>query len=294
MMNCQELSINLSRYLDGEMPPDELQRCQDHLGACQACLCELQSLQNVSKAMQCCCSEEVNLPTWDSVSERLTELEAVENQTAGSETFVHDQLRSASRRGWLAPLFGVGMALAATLGLMLLSQVKPTVDPHSIAVDFSEVIDRTGNDPAAALVQLNQQFAGRTVEAGQVESLLGYRPVALTDLPRDVSVVSTSVLKLPVCICPAGKCTCRPGGCNCAAIMCQRQDGSQLLMLEHCESDKVELSKQPARLVQGSSNRVQLYGSKQRLTASWTVNDHRLTAIGLKDEREAQQLAMAY
>lgn len=275
-MNCEQVSANLSRYYDGEMSEAEAARCAEHICGCEACRCELESFQSITSAIAGGQAFALPAASWDRLSDR------IQPKPGTSRTKI---LPPSMMRRFRLPLVTLGLTLAASL-LLMFAPTAPTTSTSEISVDLSPVIDRYF-EPAQALAHLNKQYAGEPVAGADVKSILGYEPVTPTGLPDDIEIVSTSVLRLPVCICTAGKCTCGPAGCNCSATLCKRRDGSELLVIEHCNSEKVELSKRAARLVKSHDRPLQLYGSADHLTASWVAKDRRLTAIGLRTEREA-------
>lgn len=298
MMNCEHVCLNLSCYYDGEMDETESRQVAEHIAGCESCRCALISFQSLSAAVCSCqgeCGEDARgtMPTWEQLAQRLNtgRVSNVDVDTAQTAVALN---QTASRSRWYRminyPAIGVGLAIAASMLLLAVAQIDFGSAKSEIAVDLSSVIDRYSAEPSEALAQLNQQYAGRTVGSGELNELLGYEPISAAELPGDVQLVSTSVLHLPVCSCQAGKCVCGPAGCNCAAMLCRRSDGTELLVLEHCDSERVELSKRPVRLVNSPNKRMQLFGADTNLIASWVANDHRLTAIGLRSENEAMSL----
>ena len=297
-MNCEHVCQNLSRYYDGEMNETESSELADHIGCCESCRCELASFQSLSAAVCSCqdaCCEATGgmAPAWEQFAQRLS-AENANAMIAAPGPATAAKTQSFSRLRWSRmlnyPAIGVGLAIAASLFLLAVAQINFSTNKTEIAVDLSGVIDRYAAEPAQALVQLTKQYAGKSVSSAELKKLLGYEPISAAELPDDVQLVSTSVLHLPVCSCQAGKCSCGPAGCNCAAMLCRRSDGTELLVLEHCDSEKVELSKQPVRLVSSSNQSMQLFGADTNLVASWVAKDHRLTAIGIRSEREALDL----
>ena len=296
-MNCEHVQANLSQYFDGEMSPEESEACAEHICTCEDCRLELNSFNALSAALARSVPvdnaiEVVSVspaPAWERIASALANPSQVNASDSSSHQTVGAHTVFIAKRSRLMRV-AVGLALAASLLLLVVSQFDYGQPATQIAVDFSSVIDRSDALPSQTLQQLSQQYSGKTVDAQQARQMLGYEPVALSGLGRDVRLVSTTVLKLPVCLCVAGQCKCQPGGCNCAAMLCKRADGSELLVLEHCDSDKVELTKMSKQLVDAGDRPIELFGSDSRWTASRVTRDHRVTAIGLKSQQEAREI----
>jgi len=156
-------------------------------------------------------------------------------------------------------------------------------------IDFQDLLT-TGLQPRQALAALSQQFRGKETPPADARALLGYEPSMAQELPGGLQLVSLQVLKLPHCNCPAGKCTCGPGGCNCSVSLCERADGSDLLVVEHCESQPISFGDFPADLVRRAEQEFHFLKAGKQYAATWTANQRRLTAIGVNDLEEAALL----
>lgn len=156
-------------------------------------------------------------------------------------------------------------------------------------IDFQDLLT-TGLQPRQALAALSQQFRGKETPPADARALLGYEPSMAQELPGGLQLVSLQVLKLPHCNCPAGKCTCGPGGCNCSVSLCERADGSDLLVVEHCESQPISFGDFPAELVRRAEQEFHFLKAGKQYAATWTANQRRLTAIGVNDLEEAALL----
>ncbi len=164
-----------------------------------------------------------------------------------------------------------------------------SISPVNAVIDFQELLT-TQIQPRQALVALSQQFRGKETPPADARTLLGYEPSMARELPDGLQLVALQVLKLPHCKCPAGKCTCGPGGCNCSVSLCQRVDGSDLLVIEHCESQPISFGDIPSELVHRAEQEFRFLKAGEQYAATWTANQRRLTAIGLNDLEEAALL----
>jgi hypothetical protein len=163
------------------------------------------------------------------------------------------------------------------------------VSSANAVIDFQNLLT-TALQPRQALAALSQQFRGKETPSADARVLLGYEPSMAQELPSGLQLVSLQVLKLPHCNCPAGKCTCGPGGCNCSVSLCERADGSDLLVVEHCESQPISFGDFPSELVRRAEQEFHFLKAGKQYAATWTANQRRLTAIGVNDLEEAALL----
>jgi len=108
-----------------------------------------------------------------------------------------------------------------------------------IAIGFEKLLDGEASQPIAALNSLSKTFDGREAAIDESETELGYEPSISQALPSGVKLVSNRILKLPPCNCTADECSCGSARCICAASLCKRVDGSEFLVIEHCETQNV-------------------------------------------------------
>ncbi|MGN6547678.1 MAG: anti-sigma factor family protein [Aureliella sp.] len=307
-MNCAETQELLSSYYDGELSGELAAQVEQHVAHCSDCQAELASFQQLSAAI---CAAPACPPAagnWQRIAARLEEPgptpNAVTQASAASDAVV-------VRPGQMSPaqispsLFGGARTAAALLALaaavLLMVGLRTGVDrsgnePAAVvasAVDYEDVLQTFQREPQLAIEQLSKRYDGREVSAEQATALLGFRPSIAAGLPSQARLVSTRVLKLPQCKCEGGKCTCAPGQCNCAACLCERPDGTKFLVFEQCKTQDVTFGNLPSVIARRDSHDVQFIKSPHQLAASWVQDDRRLTAIGLKNEAEAESLIAA-
>ncbi len=307
-MNCQYFQAQLSDYYDEELSVDQRLEFEQHIETCDACQCALCDYRELSSLMRS--TELVSPQSWQSI---LAKLESGSGDQATMDrplvdasgveaakwtnvvTEPGDDRSGMNWQKWAA----IGLALAASVLVLVwpklthdaqdVANTSPLVT-SSIAIDFSDVINKLVDQPALAFETLSRNYEGQEVSAVEARKLLGYEPTILRALPRDTQLVSSRVLKLPVCTCKDGQCQCGPGGCNCSVCLCQRKDGSQFVLIEHCDSQQVTFASVLTKEVQEGARRFKIMGQGNHLAASWSIDNHRLTAIGIRDEAEAAQL----
>lgn len=311
-MNCAETKELLSPYYDGELSDELAGDVKRHVGHCPACEAELASFQQLSAVVG---SVQTPLPAegnWQRIAARL-EQSSPQLASAGDAPSMiaptSGAVASPSKVGlseFGPSKFGGGRAVAAALlalaaSLLLVVGLRARMggtERHAspavaLAVDYQDILRTFEREPRLAMEKLSKRYEGREVSAEQAEALLGYRPSIAAGLPSQTRLVSTRVLKLPQCKCAGGKCTCGPGECNCAACLCERPDGSKFLVFEQCKTQDVTFGNLPFVIAKRNLGNVQFVKSNEQLAVSWVKDNRRLTAIGLKDEAEAESLIAA-
>ncbi len=295
-MNCEIVKARLSEYYDGELDPTSIAKFQTHLANCEVCECELSKFSTMSEMLRSADS-----------------LASSANPAPASWEQFSTRLVAPQPTSFLVPAFNVhpkfavigAFALVASIALMvsLNTRLPPGAGGHNhehshlgamdavdIAIDFEELVGDPMRKPADVFTALSKRFEGRPAAIDESESLLGYRPAIAQALPSDVRLISNHILKLPQCNCAVGTCSCGPTGCNCAASLCQRKDGTEFLIVEHCETQGISFGELASQWVHQDAHDVQLLTNGSQLIATWVADHRRLTAIGLSDKAEASAM----
>lgn len=295
-MNCEIVKARLSEYYDGELDPTSIAKIQAHLANCEVCECELSKFSTMSEMLRSADS-----------------LASSANPAPASWEQFSTLLVTPPPTSFLVPAFNVhpkfavigAFALVASIALMvsLNTRMPPgaadnnhqhshlgAMDAMDTAIDFAELLGDPMRKPADVFTALSKRFEGRPAAIDESESLLGYRPAIAQALPSDVRLISNHILKLPQCNCAVGTCSCGPTGCNCAASLCQRKDGTEFLIVEHCETQGISFGELASQWVHQDAHDVQLLTNGSQLIATWVADHRRLTAIGLSDKAEASAM----
>ena len=295
-MNCEIVKARLSEYYDGELDPTSIAKIQAHLANCEVCECELSKFSTMSEMLRSADS-----------------LASSANPAPASWEQFSTLLVTPPPTSFLVPAFNVhpkfavigAFALVASIALMvsLNTRMPPgaadnnhqhshlgAMDAMNTAIDFAELLGDPMRKPADVFTALSKRFEGRPAAIDESESLLGYRPAIAQALPSDVRLISNHILKLPQCNCAVGTCSCGPTGCNCAASLCQRKDGTEFLIVEHCETQGISFGELASQWVHQDAHDVQLLTNGGQLIATWVADHRRLTAIGLSDKAEASAM----
>jgi anti-sigma factor RsiW len=119
-MNECPIEIQLTAYLDGELPKDQAVSVETHLASCTSCARELSELRAVKDLARSLVTPEVSTPEWDMAWNAISERIAAPAHRAS-------RLRSV----WLAIAAAAAVLLAAGAGIWTL-QPRPT---HRLAVE---------------------------------------------------------------------------------------------------------------------------------------------------------------
>ena len=284
-MNCKEARACLSSYYDGELERNRAREVEQHLATCEICQGEVRSFKQMTGFLSEDASFSPASDSWEKICCRLDEGYSAPAKVAPRLRMpLHFHLTVAS------------LAIAASvmmLGVLpFRSDDTHPISQASATIDLSEIVELAAKEPSLALDAMARRFNGQEVAPEDAEALLGYQPAVADSLPANTRIVSTKLLTLPNCECEDGMCTCGPSGCNCAVSLCERKDGSEFLVLEHCRSQSISFGELAVKSADGDTNSLQFIGNGDRLAASWISDSRRLTAIGLKDVAEAKRLSM--
>lgn len=309
-MNCEQAKQLMSNFYDAELDVDVAHRFAKHLAGCNDCRAELEAFERLSSAILLASPAAAPADGWQRIAARLDapagQLACQEAISGGAAAAMNRTQAPAQPAVRLRPkvsrrvVLALAAAFAASMLIMVVIRWQSANDslagsfqvdqPSTVALDYSTVIKQQAREPSQALQAVSDRYHGREVATANAEDALGYRPAILSAVPAKTRLVSTRLLKLPNCSCAGGQCQCGPQGCNCAACLCQRDDGSEFLIFEHCKTQDVSFGKFETRIASDNSRRIQLIDAGQQLAVSWIAGARRLTAIGLKDESEARSL----
>jgi hypothetical protein len=267
-VNCKEVADKLSPFLDGELDSGLNARVSLHIESCDACKRDLESFRRIGERMR-----EVEAPvdtelTWGRI-----------------EAAIPSKLRLSERRSmkWLVP----ALALAASVGFVLArvtwyptsgtnTQHEHATHEHgSLAVDFRNVIEFAQLEPQKAISNLVEKYEGKQLDAESATKYIGYRPALLTRVPDGFQRVSTHVLKMPCC--------------KCTATVCQRPNGTSVIVFEHKDEQPVWFGELPSIDTQCSGTQCRIIESAGQLAVSWRQKDRQFTMVGAADVAEVSQ-----
>jgi hypothetical protein len=217
-MNCREVADKLSQFMDGELDSGLNERVSLHIESCDACKRDLESFRRIGERMR-----EVEAPV------------DTEWSWGRIEAAIPSKLRLSERRSmkWLIPV----LALAASVGFALArvtwyptngtnTQHEHATHEHgSLAVDFRNVIEFAQLEPQKAISNLVEKYDGKQLDTESATKYIGYRPALFNHVPDGFQRVSTHVLNMPCC--------------KCTATVCQRPNGTSVIVFEHKDEQPV-------------------------------------------------------
>jgi Putative zinc-finger len=267
-MNCKEVADKLSQFMDGELDSGLNARVSLHIESCDACKRDLESFRRIGEWMR-----EVEAPV------------DTEGSWGRIEAAIPTKRRLSERRSmkWLVP----ALALAASVGFVLARVIwyptngTNTQDEHathehgSLAVDFRNVIEFAQLEPQKAISNLVEKYDGKQLDTESATKTIGYRPALFNHVPDGFQRVSTHVLNMPCC--------------KCSATVCQRPNGTSLIVFEHKDEQPVWFGELPSIETQCSGTQCRIIESAGQLAVSWRQKDRQFTMVGAADVAEVSQ-----
>ena len=271
-MNCEKVIARLSEYYDRELDEALTKEFERHLANCKDCASELNDfaaiggmLKSTDTATIAACD---SAPKWEKLASRLE----ASDKTLPATSVINSRLK-------LAIVGAVALAASIFLIVSLNMRTNPGLSAHShehtatgsadIAIDFEKLLDGESIQPMAALNSLSRTFDGREADLEESETQLGYKPSISQALPSGVKLVSNRILKLPQCNCPTGECSCGPAGCNCSASLCERVDGTEFLVVEHCATQNISFGELKSEVIRDNTSEMQLLTTGKQFMATW-------------------------
>ena len=306
-MNCKQACELMSAYFDGEVgsvTSESQNEVRDHIASCEACARELRSFEQLRHLATSQTAGQLTPPSWESVEARLNDISNAAI-TAGTDHTVTSGIKPVPRdlphkRTQLFALGGL-LTLAASALLSFTLRVPSqdegtSTSQASVAtLNLQPFMELFSTDAEKAIATLASQHPTADVTLAKAEAEFG-RPTFLQTsmksnaLPGNARMVTAKLIQFPNCKCPKGACTCGPGGCNCIACFCERPDGSNYLVLEHCKSQSVTFGDLPVQLVKRGNHHLQQVEVEGTTAISWEHDGERLTAIGLRGPQEIEIL----
>lgn len=268
-VNCKDVADKLSQFMDSELDSAMHERISQHIESCDSCSKEMECFRRIGVWMR-----EVEAPVDTEVA--WGRIEAAIPSTR--------KLKDRWSLKWIVP----SLALAASLVFVMARIVwfptggtNPSSHEHaahqhdSLAVDFRNVIDFAQSEPQRAISSLVEKYDGKPLDVEAATKYIGYRPALFNSVPRGFQRVSTHVLNMPCC--------------KCTATVCQRPNGTSLIMFEHKDEQPVWFGDLPSIETQCSGTPCRIIESAGQLAVSWRQNDRQFTMIGATDVAEISQ-----
>ena len=297
-MRCETIEEQLSAYFDDELPPALTEEIRSHLEGCASCHAEIESFECLRSLVWGDELSELQPPSWSAVAARLYETQRTIELPERSEN-------GGRKSSGFNDLLVIVASIAASILILAWTQ-RPNVHSPQVAqsgqsrhamhlasaaeINFQDAVSLQREDTSVAMRSLSNKYRGKTATIGEVERDLGYKPFVEATLTGGTKLVSTQLLTMPDCLCAESECTCGPGECNCVASVCERPDGSTFLVVEQCRGQNVNFGDLPVQLVRRGKHELQVSQSDQGFAVTWKADRSRVTAFGLRDLDEMDQL----
>ncbi len=260
------IADRLSAYIDNALGADDVHIIKQHCSTCEMCRALVSQYQAMGTLMR---QSEAHVDTeelWERVSSRLE-----------GSAIVPISPRS-QLKNWVYAI----LATAASLTLMWIvannSSSKHANETHehaALAVDFQEVIRSAKSEPKIAIAKLVAKYQGKELDARAAADYLGYEPAVFKSAPEGFARVSTHVLNMPCC--------------KCSASICERDDGTSVIVFEHKDEQPVWFGDSPSIDTQCSGKTCKIVETAGLLAVSWKNQDRQLTIVGANDIAEVNQ-----
>ncbi len=266
-MKCKLLEERLSPYIDKKVGEEERLQIEAHCEQCDACRSLVAQFVAMGSLMRQSESRVDTDAVWDKVAAQLDSCEVMPITT------------NANLKSWLLPI----LATAASLALFWFvirndssnHDGDQTHEHAALAVDFQEVIQSAKTEPRAAIAKLVSKYQGKELDKNAATKYLGYEPALFQSMPEGFARVSTHILNMPCC--------------KCSATICERGDGTSLIVFEHKDEQPVWFGDSPSIETQCSGKTCKIVEAAGQLAVSWKNEDRQLTLIGANDIAEVSQ-----
>jgi len=266
-MNCDWIEDKLSAYIDTEVREEDRRQIEEHCNQCESCRTMISQFVSIGRLMRQSEQRVDADAVWERVSVQLDNAQVVHVST------------KTGNRTWVYAILATSASIALLWFVVRDSSKEHRHDEAhqhaSLAVDFQEVFRLTKTEPKAAIAKLVAKYQGQELNQTAATDYLGYEPALFRSVPEGFSRVSTHVLSMPCC--------------KCSATLCERSDGTSLIVFEHKDEQPVWFGDAPSIETQCSGTTCKIVESAGQLAVSWKNQDRQLTVVGANDLAEVNQ-----
>lgn len=266
-MNCTEVQRLLSAYHDGELVGDRQLHVREHLSQCEQCAEDQRCFQELSTLAHAVQTPTPPAAIWDRLETELDK-NTVSRLAGGPWMWVLRDSRVLT--------LAATILVAAGLGWFAYGTWLRHGDHRGMVAEFGHYLEAFRRDPDEAQQMLVAKYNGKSVDSAQAFQLVGYHPVTASRLHKEFKVKSTHVLNMPCC--------------TCVQTVCQRSDGSTVVIFEHDEDTPGWFGDRQKTMADCSGKRCRLFDVNDRIAASWKSGSRYITVIGVRDAAEVSDL----
>ncbi len=218
-MNCADVKDLLSAYYDAELSADVCAEISEHLKCCSECCAEHSGFEQLTDMVQCLATPAPSQLGWQQLQERLD----------GEPTI--DTAERTLRKSWFGfrvprPVLAVAALLLVAVGWFAIDTWLAPGSHNLLAADFQQYLSEFEHDPDVAQRELISKYSGEGVDLAQAVQRVSYQPAA-AELPSAYKLDSMYLLRMPCC--------------DCLQTVCQRSDGSKIVIFEYGEEQPLSL-----------------------------------------------------
>jgi len=284
--SCNSIRQLLSAFYDGELSVEAAARASEHVESCSQCQAELQSFGQISDCMQATANVVPPTSIWEQIAREMVPSEQQVTPAVQAQHWTKDSrfktaaisvaasvLLLVGAGIWFFGRKGAGVNQPAHSGLMAGHRDEMSAEHRAEFVDVMDAYLHTLPDDSAEAEQiLLEKYKGERVDERRAVELVGYRPIVSQGLPEGYSLASTSVLQMPCC--------------TCVKAVCQRADGSTLVLFEHDDEEVTWFGDRSSRIATCGDKECCLVELDKDLAATWRQGSRSITAVGIRDDEE--------
>jgi hypothetical protein len=263
-MDCSRVRELLSPYYDGELTGDDQAVVAEHLSDCAACSLERESFSRLSALVRSAAPAPPSSGAWAELEHRLDE------DAATSLRDRHDRWRSARYY-----IFAAAAALLIAILGVYGHRGGMDASHRQMAADFAHYLEIFERDPFEAQGFLASRYGSQPAWPPE-RGGSGPRPAIAAALAQSYTIRSARVWDMPCC--------------PCLQIVCQRSDGSVLMIFEHEEPQPMWFAGRSAMEADCGGKRCTVVAMERQLAATWKLGGRQITVVGARDLDELSAL----
>lgn len=266
-MNCDQTRNLMSAFQDDELDSSLSAKVQAHLNSCPECREALDGFVRLADLSSCLAEPIRAQPDWASLKSELDREQDVNH-------LVPEDV-GRKKRAWAF----IGMAALALIAVAIGLSAVMNRTGHSEHAEFTAVfgdyLELLEENPAQAQAFLLSKYDGLRVEPERVQEQVGYVPVVSRGLPEGYTSSDTFVMTMPCC--------------TCVQTICQRSDGTSLVLFEHDDDEMDEwFGDREDRTTACRGKNCSIVSLDDQLAATWTIGPRHITLVGANGMQEVE------
>ena len=262
-MNCEQVIPLLSAFHDGELPSAQRAPVAEHVSSCGDCARRLESLQRLSALVQ----RSPTPPTPKGLLERVERVIGDNNAIANRPPFSYRRRVVAALLATAAAFIGIGVWQFAW---------GPGHDHQEMAATYGRFLDAYAAGAKDAPQILVSRYHGQPIDVQNAAHVLKRDSVARPTLLAKHEVADRFLLRMP--------------DCDCVGTVYSCEGQTSLVLFEHEQEHPEWFGKRPMTRTECAGKPCCLVELNGSLVATWKVNGGYVTAVGVRDVAQLEQL----